>query len=215
MLMVLFHFGYDLALFGYTSYRTTVDMEWITFRAVILSMFLLSVGMSAYLAYADTIDWKKLLKRSLILSLISVLISLGSYFIFPDQWIYFGVIHFITVATLTSLAFVRMPVFALFLGIAVIISYSAGYFRFDPILTYSVEHFHIPEHTVDVVSFTPWFGVVLIGIYLMHKENFGLCIQSNRVTGKISFLGRHSLAIYLVHQPVLFALFYMIKFIGK
>ena len=74
VLMVLFHFGYDLALFGYTSYRTTVDMEWITFRAVILSMFLLSVGMSAYLAYADTIDWKKLLKRSLILSLISVLI---------------------------------------------------------------------------------------------------------------------------------------------
>jgi len=213
ILMVCFHFGYDLALFGYTSYKTTVDIEWIVFRGVILSMFLLGVGMSSYLAYSDGINWKKVWKHTAKLTVVSVVISIGSYFIFPEQWIYFGVIHFVTIATLVSLAFLNRPYLALILGVGIIVSYILGYFHFDPILVYSVEHFSIPKYTVDVVSFTPWFGTVLIGMFLMHKKLFGIAIKENKTGQRVAFLGKHSLIIYLLHQPILFGVFNIIKYI--
>lgn len=213
VLMVCFHFGYDLALFGYTSYQTTVDAEWIIFRGVILSMFLLGVGMSSYLAYTDGINWTKVWKHTVKLTAISIVISIGSYFVFPDQWIYFGVIHFITIASLASLAFLNRPKLSLFLGVGIIVTYVLGYFHFDPVLAYSVEHFHIPAYTVDVVSFTPWFGVVLIGMFLMHKRLFGIAIKENKTGQSVAFLGKHSLIIYLLHQPILFGMFTVIKLI--
>jgi len=213
VLMVLFHFGYDLALFGYASYKTTVDIEWIIFRGVILSMFLLAVGMSSYLAYSKAIDWKKVWVRSAKLSAVSVLISIGSYLVFPDQWIYFGVIHFIMVATVVSLAFVKVPNLALIVGVGVVAAYVLGYFHFDPVLSYAVEHFSLPRYTVDVVSFTPWFGVVLIGIFVMHHNFFGLTIHESKRRNRLAYLGKHSLLIYLLHQPILFGVFNVIEFI--
>jgi uncharacterized membrane protein len=214
ILMVLFHIGYDLAHFGYASYVTTRDIEWITFRGIVLSLFLLAVGMSAYLAYSDGIKYSKLIKTLAKLILISVLISVGSYLAFPQNWIYFGVIHFIAVALVVSLVFVRFSKLSLVAGVMIIGSYLMGYSPFDPIFTYSVVHWGIPSYTVDVVSFTPWFGVVLIGIFVMDKKIFGLKIQQKKTTRSVAFLGRHSLAIYLLHQPVLFGLFYIIKLLG-
>ena len=213
VLMILFHFGFDLALFGYTSYRTTVDLEWIVFRGVILSMFLLAVGMSSYLAYSKKIEWKKVGLRSLRLAAVSALISMASYMVFPQAWIYFGVIHFILVATLVSLAFLRLPRFSLLLGIAIIVSYILGCFHLDPLLSLSMEYFSIPRYTVDVVSFTPWFGVVLIGIFIMHHDLFGFRVKKGKTALRLAFLGKHSLLIYLAHQPILFAVFNLIKLI--
>ncbi|MBE0497865.1 MAG: DUF1624 domain-containing protein [Campylobacterales bacterium] len=69
----------------------------------------------------------------------------------------------------------------------------------------------LSHHTVNVVSLAPCFGVVLIGIYVMHNRLFGLRSSENRLTQSLSFLGRHALVVYLLQQPVLFSLFYMIK----
>ncbi len=212
ILMVFFHFGYDLALFGYAFYQTTLDLEWILFRALILSMFLLAVGMSAYLAYVNGIRYEKLIRSVVRLLLVSVIISIGSYFVFPQQWIYFGVIHFIALALVAVLPFINRPKTALLLGIAILLSYALGYRPLDPLFYYSIEHWSIPGHTVDVVSFSPWFGVVLIGVFVMSKKLFGLAIPQNRWSQRVAVIGQHSLAIYLIHQPVLFGFFYIIKF---
>lgn len=213
VLMLLFHFGYDLAHFGYAAFETTQDLEWILFRGVIVSMFLLSVGMSLYLAYADKIRWDKILKRTGKLLLVSVVISIGSYAVFADQWIYFGVIHFIALASLAALAFLKSPNLALLAGIVIISGYIMGFFHLDPLLDFFINYFNFPRYTVDVVSFTPWFGVVLIGLYVMHKRAFGLRCAVNTFTHKLSFLGRHSLKVYLAQQPVLFSIFYAIEFL--
>lgn len=211
VLMLLFHFGYDLAYFGYASFKTTQDLEWIFFRGLIVSMFLLSVGMSLYLAYRDEIKGEKLFKRTVKLLALSVVISAGSYLVFPTQWIYFGVIHFIAVASVAGVLFVKRPNLALLLGIVIIASYVAGLFRLDALLEFLSLYLPLPHHTVDVVSFTPWFGVVLIGIFVMDQRLFGLRSGENRLTQGLSFLGRHALVVYLLQQPVLFSLFYTIQ----
>lgn len=213
VLMIAFHFGYDLSYFGYASYQTTIDIEWRVFRSLILSVFLLVVGMSIYVAYFDFIDWKKVFKRTLKLLFVSLLISVGSYSIFEHSWIYFGVIHFIMVASLVSLFFVRLPNVSLFVGLGFLLSYNLGYFHLDGVLDFAVNNFGLPLYTEDVVSFTPWFGLVLIGIFLMHHNLFSFKVKETKITQKVSFLGKHALIIYLVHQPILFTIFYLLVWI--
>lgn len=211
ILMMLFHFGYDLAWFEYTSYETTQDVEWIVFRGLILSMFLLAVGMSSYLAYKNHINYDKLIKTLVKLTLVSLVISIGSYQVFEHSWIYFGVIHFITVALILSLFFVKTPNLSLVFAFLLLGSYWLGYHPFDNLFNYSVHEWNIPVFTVDLVSLSPWFALVLLGIFVMHKNMFGFRIDENKSMKKIAYLGQHSLVIYLVHQPVLFGIFYMIN----
>jgi len=213
ILMIAFHFGYDLSYFGYVQYQTTVDLEWKIFRSIVLSIFLLAVGMSSYLAYAQEINWQKVFKRSTKLFAVSLLITLGSYSIFENSWIYFGVIHFILLASLVSLAFVKVPNFSLLVGVAFLLSYNLGYFHLDALLNFGVQNFGLPVYTEDVVSFTPWFGLVLIGIFLMHHNLFGVKIKEMKITRSLGFLGKHALIIYLVHQPLLFGVFEMMAWL--
>ena len=213
ILMVLFHFGFDLAEFGYATYNTTMDIEWKIFRGVILSMFLLAVGMSSYLAYSQGIDKKKLFKNLAKLSLVSLIISVGSYSFFPHAWIYFGVIHFIFISLPLSLLFLHQPKLSLLFGVLLLVAYPLGYLHMDYPYSLAIEYLNIPSFSVDVVSLSPWFGMVLLGIFIMNKDIFNFRISHNKLTQSLSYLGKHSLLIYLIHQPILFAAFHLIGII--
>jgi uncharacterized membrane protein len=64
----------------------------------------------------------------------------------------------------------------------------------------------------------PWFGIFLLGMFfgkLLYPEGarrFKLKELDNPATKSLGFLGKHSLLIYLIHQPIalaiLFALYY-------
>jgi uncharacterized membrane protein len=207
VLMVIFHFAYDLTIFGWADFSTSKNIDWIIFRTVIVSCFLLAVGMSSYLAYQKFVNKKKLAKAVGKLFAVSVLITIGSLFMHPDRWVYFGIIHFITIALPISVLFVRAPYIALVIGAACIVGYWIGLLNFQPIWQWSVLHLGIPARTVDLVNFFPWIGVVLIGIFIMHKNIFFIKIKPNVILNKLVFLSQHSLLIYLLHQPILYALF--------
>jgi uncharacterized membrane protein len=207
VLMVIFHFGYDLTVFNWANFNTSKDIEWITFRAVIVSGFLLAVGMSSYLAYHKPVRKKKLAKAVGKLFIVSVFITFGSLLMHPTAWIYFGIIHFITVALPISVLFVRTPYVALLIGCACIVGYWVGILNLFPFWQWSVLQLGIPTRTVDLVTFFPWMGVVLIGIFIMKKEIFHIKIKPSAISNKLVFLGQYSLIIYLVHQPILYGFF--------
>jgi uncharacterized membrane protein len=207
VLMVIFHFGYDLTVFGWADFSTSKDIEWRIFRTIIVSSFLLAVGMSSYLAYRKSINKKKLTKAVAKLFAVSLFITLGSLFMHPSTWVYFGIIHFITLALPISVLFVRVPNIAFVIGTLCIVAYAIGIVNLNPIWEWSVLYLGIPKRTVDLVSFFPWIGVVLIGVFVMHNALFQIKIKSNRVLNKLVFLGQHSLLIYLIHQPILYGLF--------
>lgn len=204
VLMVIFHFCYDLNAFSYADFNTAGDLHWRIFRAVIVSGFLLAVGMSSYLAYARQIIWRKFFRTFGLLIISALGITVGSLLMYPDKWVYFGILHFIALALLLSLWFVRVPRLSLVVGVLIIGAYFLWAVDMYPLWQWAVKHLSIPERSADLVSFTPWFGVVLIGIYIMHKNMFGLHIKQNRLTVLLSYLGRHSLIIYLLHQPILY-----------
>ena len=213
VLMVIFHFGYDLSIFGWAHYNTSEDIEWRIFRSIIVSGFLLAVGMSSYLAYQKSINKKKLAKTVGKLFAVSLLITIGSLLLDPNTWVYFGIIHFITVALPISVLFVRVPNIALVIGILSIGGYWSGILDFYPIWEWGVLNLGIPLQTVDLVSLFPWIGVVLIGVFVMHKEIFHIKFTASGISNKLGFLGQHSLLIYLIHQPILYGLFGLIDLI--
>jgi len=215
VLMVIFHFGYDLTVFGWADFNTSQDIEWKIFRTIIVSGFLLAVGMSSYLAYQNSVNYQKLAKAVGKLFAVSLFITMGSLFMHPSTWVYFGIIHFITVALPISVLFVRVPYMALVVGSGCILGYWIGVLNLYPIWQWSVLHLGIPSRTVDLVSFFPWIGVVLIGIFMMHKNLFLINVKPSIVSDKLVILGQHSLIIYLIHQPILYGLFGLTDVIFK
>jgi uncharacterized membrane protein len=211
VLMVIFHFAYDLTIFGYASFNTNVDIEWRVFRTIIVSGFLISVGMSSYYAYVSGVRWNKLRLAVAKLVVAALLISLGSLFMYPQQWVYFGVIHFIAVALPLSLLFLHRTNLALMLAIVILAGYFSGIMTMRPIWLWFVDNLSIPKYTVDLVSFVPWFALVLIGMYVAKHNMFCLRVGSNKLSKGLAMMGRHSLIIYLLHQPFLFAGFMLVN----
>jgi uncharacterized membrane protein len=210
LLMIVFHFGYDLTVFGYAHYDTNIDIEWRIFRAVIVSGFLLAVGMSSYLAYHKQVNKQKLTQNIVKLFAVSAFISISSYMMYPNNWVYFGIIHFITLALPLSLFFIHRPNTSLTLAIILLLGYFSGILTLERPWMWSVKHLGIPLHTVDLVSVLPWFALVLMGIFIIHHPLLPK-IKTNNLSLFLARLGQHSLVIYLLHQPLLFTGFYLVQ----
>jgi uncharacterized membrane protein len=70
--------------------------------------------------------------------------------------------------------------------------------------------------TEDYVPLLPWFGVLLIGMFAGRyfwrgaARSAVLDWQANGTVGRaLIWAGRHSLAIYMVHQPLLIGVLYL------
>jgi uncharacterized membrane protein len=204
--MVVFHFCYNLAVFDWWDINTDKDLEWRIFRKIIVTSFLLAVGMSSYIAYSKKINLLKLTQSTGKLLSIAALLTLGSLYMYPTTWVYFGIIHFIAIALPVSVLFVRLPHVALFTSLACFICYQLGWISMNPIWLWSKNYINLPQVTIDLVSFIPWISAVLMGSYLMHKNLFNLTIPHNQLTDMLALLGRHSLIIYLIHQPIMYGI---------
>jgi uncharacterized membrane protein len=67
--------------------------------------------------------------------------------------------------------------------------------------------------TEDYVPLFPWIGVMLIGIAAGHalvRNDFRAVAPFARLPGVFAWLGRHSLAVYMLHQPLLIGLLYLV-----
>ncbi|MBW1801691.1 MAG: DUF1624 domain-containing protein, partial [Deltaproteobacteria bacterium] len=65
----------------------------------------------------------------------------------------------------------------------------------------------------DYVPFYPWFGVVLFGIYLESIHFHKIRPGKNVAIRSLQVMGRHSLKIYLLHQPIMMGLLFLfVKF---
>jgi len=204
--MVIFHFCYDLRYLGYVDWSVPNGPGWRQFRYLILSLFLGVIGISLSLAHGRFIRWRSFWMRALQIGVAALAVTAMSMVVFPEGWIYFGILHFIFFASLVGIALARFPAMALGLGVVILVLHWLD--LPPPAWPFYFIDQYLPEYTEDLVAPCPWMGVVLIGVWL------GCLVRS----GKISYLGpklpnwvnfaaRHSLAIYLLHQPMLFGLF--------
>lgn len=218
LFMVAYHFCFDLNYFGFARFDFQRDIVWLTLRALILSQFLLVVGVSLHLATARGLDINRHARRLLVLVLSAGAVSAASYLVFPASGIFFGVLHFIAVASLLGLLFVRFHTLNAVLGIAWILFgllYRDAWF--DQPWANWVGLMTRKPFTEDYVPLFPWFGVVLLGLFLgksVAGRGWPAAWRPRGWWGRmLTRAGRHSLAIYMLHQPVLLGVLYLAKLV--
>jgi uncharacterized membrane protein len=138
----------------------------------------------------------------------------------PGGFIFFGILHQITLASVLGLLFLRWP-WPLTLVAAVLVIAAPWYLRsafFDaPVWWWVGLSSHDPPSN-DYVPLFPWFGAMLAGIALARLAHRIGLIEKARVelggwSSPFQFIGRHSLVFYLLHQLVLIGIVYLMSVI--
>lgn len=213
-LMAAYHFCFDLDYFGAIHVSFNDQPFWLAARALIVSLFLGLVGAS--LVLADRGGQRRAYWRRIgLLAACSVLVSLSSFVMFPQRWIFFGVLHFILAASLVGPLFLSWHRLNLALGVALVgLGVWAQHPAFDRPWLQWIGLMTFKPATEDYVPLLPWFGVVLLGMAaapallaaappLLHWRARGIPARG------LALAGRHSLAIYMLHQPLLMGLLYL------
>ena len=202
IMMIAFHFIYDLNSFGFTDVPLFTHWAGIAWRCLIVFLFLSAVGISLVIAHSKVLKLKKFIKRLMYLGIAALLVSAGTYIMFPDGWVYFGILHLIWVSSLIAIAFINRPKTSLLIAALILI---ASVFN-QPNLSIISNIFepYLPLRSVDYYPLFPWLSFVFIGIYLGHYP-FYQKVVTTRINW-IEVMGKHALIIYLTHQIVLFGL---------
>jgi len=215
--MAIYHFTWDLEFFGYVPAGMTAVGGWKLFARCIASSFLFLVGVSLFLGHGRGIRWRGYWRRLAMVSGAALAITLVTYIAVPGGFIFFGILHQIALASVLGLAFLRLPAIITLLVAAAVIAaphYLRSPFFDDPWWWWSGLSENRPRSN-DYVPVFPWFAAVLFGIAVTKlAASAGMLakLAALRIPGwtwPLSFGGRHSLAVYLIHQPVLIACIWM------
>jgi uncharacterized membrane protein len=207
--MVLFHFGFDLNMFGLLQPRQNFfrDPLWTTQRTCIVTLFLLCAGIGQTLAINAGQTWLRFWRRWWQVALCAVLVSVATAFMSPKSWISFGVLHGIAVMLLLCRSAAPMglwlwPLGALALALPMFIQQPI----FDTRWTNWVGLTTHKPVTDDWVPVLPWLGVMLwgmaLGQYLLRHRPAVLSGGMPPAMQALALLGRWPLTIYMLHQPL-------------
>ena len=212
--MIVFHAAFDLNFFGILPLN--VSGGFLRMLAYLTaSTFIFLVGVSFTISYARAsrrLDGRglalKYARRGLTIFGYGLIITAVTWFFMPSVFIVFGILHFIGIAILLAPLFARFDAEKLIAAsIAFLIAgYAASLVSGPwPLLWLGIR----PESftSLDYVPLLPWFGLVLGGMavgrlyYPDGRRGFAFTVAEPGRLRPLSFLGRHSLFIYFLHQP--------------
>jgi uncharacterized membrane protein len=132
--------------------------------------------------------------------------------VIPQAFVVFGILHLIGVSIILAYPFMRLGLWNLPIGLAIIAAGAviARYTVDFPWLIWLGLRYD-GFASVDYFPLLPWFGVVLIGLaigdlaYGRGRRPDLPDLSGAPPTRALGWLGRHSLTIYLIHQPLLVA----------
>jgi uncharacterized membrane protein len=221
-LMISYHFCFDLNYFHVIHQDMNHQPFWLGARSLIVTMFLTLVGISLVLSANRQAGWRSFGMRQFRIGACAALVTAGSYAMFPATFIYFGILHFIFFASFIGMALVRARVPATLLAAAGVLAIAVALLWSDPWFDAALWRWvgfmtHKP-FTEDYVPMFPWTGVVLLGITLgkllptrvLKPAAPGAVATRNPVLRLARLMGRHSLLIYMVHQPALIGVLYLL-----
>ncbi len=211
LMMIIFHFIYDLNYFNFININLFTDIIYIIWRYIIVAIFMNAVGISLVIAYKNK-TFSYFLARLYKLTIIVAVLSLVSYLAFPNKWIYFGILHVILVSSIIGFFFKKNPNIALVIAIAIII---ANIFNLPDLsfITHTLNNFLPKQGTLDFYPLFPWLAMVFSGIFLAYHPWYKkIFITKSKL---LEFLGKNALIIYLSHQLILFSFIAIIAIILK
>jgi uncharacterized membrane protein len=220
LMMILYHTIFDLYFFHLYPVVITSGF-WRYFSFATASLFLLIAGISLSISSnrllvsgtgIGRIPFAgKFIKRGAFIFGCGLIVTMATWFYLGEGFVVFGILHLIGTAIMISPLFFRYGKNNIVIGmvvtaIGIAISYK------DMTGPIWLLPFGIPPalfYSVDYTPIFPWLGVVLIGlglgnlIYPAGNRAFPVPDLPAFFRIPLSTLGKHSLGIYLVHQPVI------------
>jgi uncharacterized membrane protein len=215
--MFFYHLSFDLAFFGAIPPSFPFLWPMRMFSHLVACTFLALVGISLALAYADRPLGTGFARRLIVLWAAAGAVSLGTYVFVPEAFISFGILHCIAAASVLGGLATRAPVAlsvalgALLIGAPPLADALGWHVAWPMALGLSGQE----PVTLDWRPFAPWGGVTFLAYAAARSALGRQALQASSTWRSPSplarapaLLGRHSLMVYLVHQPIFFAALY-------
>jgi uncharacterized membrane protein len=212
--MAVYHFIWDLGFFGFIESARLQEAWFKGFGHSIAIAFLAIVGLSLALAARGGLDLPAYFRRVGLVFAAAMAVTAATAFAFPDSFVAFGVLHCIVAASLLGFFLLERPwpVIAAAGLIVVFLPLVIESPSLDATNWWSGLGATEPRSN-DWRPFFPWAGFTLIGLacgkWALARGLPSTLINwraEGRFARALTWGGRHSLAFYLLHQPVLFAL---------
>ncbi|MDS1029790.1 heparan-alpha-glucosaminide N-acetyltransferase [Bacillota bacterium LX-D] len=207
VLMVIFHLIYDLKEFYHYPLNYEEGFFYYIGKAA-ASLFIFLCGVSSSLSHNN-------FHRGLKLLLLGFLITIVTAIFVPGSNIIFGILHFLGLSVLLYPFFYPLPPAVIVLigffciGIGTYLPKVVTTHNFFAPLGLTSARFY----SADYYPLFPWLGLFLFGAawgkmkYSQGKSLFRFQLKSDF----FQILGRHSLLIYVLHQPLLLAVLYLLN----
>lgn len=237
MIFVIFmHISWDLRyMFGIADCKY-LDAPW--FEGLMHPFFLvIFVGVSGICCTFSRSNVKRGIKLISVALALTLGTSIATYFFNADCLIIFNVLHLLSCGIfiyalvefverkcsispkLTNFLLGMIGSFAIIMGDT--ISNFNGTVN-SPILIPTGIIMKCTPNMADYMPLFPWIGVFMVGALVgrvAYKDKKTVMPYKNNVTRKITapfeFIGRHSLVIYIVHQPIVIGLCYLLSLVVK
>lgn len=221
IMVALYHLIYDLDnLAGFDV--ESITGFWGAFADTSAFLFVFLAGLSLSISYERTgtvftgrslfvkylLRGAKIFGYGMLITLVFLVLGYG--------YVIFGILHLIGLSIILAYPFMRLRFANLLLGLSFIAAGVVLQVR-DVVMDGVAGVLLAPVGVLpeglfmpDYRPLLPWFGVVLLGIffgkaiYLVWREKEPPS-SAPRAAVPLAFLGRHTLFIYLIHQPVLIA----------
>jgi uncharacterized membrane protein len=153
-----------------------------------------------------------------LIAVSALTVTAVTYLIFPEAFIWFGILHLLALGSALSLPLLFAPAFlvAALALVALVLPLVISEPAFDAPLWQWLGLGTHPPITNDWRPLLPWLGAMLLGLLAGRAVAAKGLPQPIGTWQPKSFLGRgfvwggrHTLVLYLTHQPVLFALVFV------
>ena len=217
--MFVYHLSWDFAALGLGPAGLPFSPPMRAFSHLVGGSFLLLAGVSLGQAHRGGFNRAGFLKRLAMVGGAAALVSLVTGFGAPDTPILFGILHCIAAASVLALPFLFLPGWAALAAGAAAVGapflFAADSFNSAALLWLGLGTRE--PSTLDWRPLLPWAGIALIGLGLAKLAPAGLfgsflaLWRPAAAPGRVlAFGGRHSLAVYLIHQPIFFGALYLV-----
>ena len=229
--MVIFHYFYLGTQMGKLNYNYNSGIYRLMAKFAHLT-FIFMVGVNLVIMWLNNLSDKKTekeyrkkqYKRVIYILFLALIISIITYITFPEQWVKFGILHFIGIGILLFIPFVNKPNIALGISMVLTIIYylnNKGFLIFlyqyiPSCIAFILGLYNIQYAALDHFSLIKYLPVMGLGIYFGHKiykPNGRKIEELNKLDKKITEnniivkIGKYSLKIYVIHFVVLYLLF--------
>lgn len=206
ILMILYHFIYDLDFF--TSAPVQVDSwYWFVEGKISAVLFIFLAGVSSCFSHHPFRNALKILSWALIITLIT-------YIAMPESYVRFGILHFLGIMTLLYPFLKKRS--TLFLSLYALLALVLGFIFSQTVISgpwlLPLGIYYPGFSTMDIYPLFPYSGVSALGIlFYRFKYSTSTLHPSYSLPLIIEKMSKHSLLIYLIHQPILLSIIFILQ----